>query len=95
MIIFPFLSHIGRWLTDEHINHAQSLLKEQFPDVCGLQDTLIFQAAEYGGMVGSPEGQFIQILHINGNHWVCLTSIGCEPGKVNIYDSLTPSSPRK
>ena len=33
--------------------------------------------------------EFIQLLHVNGNHWVCLTSTGCPPGHVNLLDSLT------
>ena len=32
--------------------------------------------------------EFIQLLHVNGNHWVCMTSIGCSPGDVNLLDSL-------
>lgn len=34
-------------------------------------------------------GDFIQILNINNNHWVCVISIGCPPGHVNLMDSLT------
>ena len=33
-------------------------------------------------------GEFIQILHTGGNHWVCVSSIGCQKGHVNLYDSL-------
>ena len=33
-------------------------------------------------------GEFIQILNINGNHWITISSIGCEPGHINVYDSL-------
>ena len=36
-------------------------------------------------MVG---GEFLQILHTSGNHWVCVSSIGCQKGHVNLYDSL-------
>ena len=31
---------------------------------------------------------FIQILHVKRNHWVVASSVNCEPGIVNIYDSL-------
>ena len=31
---------------------------------------------------------FIQILHTGHHHWVCVSSIGCEPGVVHLYDSL-------
>lgn len=33
-------------------------------------------------------GEFVQILHTGSNHWVCVSSIGCLPGHVNLYDSL-------
>ena len=33
-------------------------------------------------------GEFIQILHSGGNHWVCVSSVGCEKDHVNLYDSL-------
>ena len=33
-------------------------------------------------------GEFVQLLHTGGNHWVCLCSIGCTKGHVNLYDSL-------
>ena len=33
-------------------------------------------------------GEFIQILHTGGNHWVCVSSIDCQKGHVNLYDSL-------
>ena len=35
-------------------------------------------------------GEFIQILHTGSDHWVCISSVGCLPGKVRVhlYDSL-------
>lgn len=32
--------------------------------------------------------EFVQILHTGHMHWVCISSIGCMPGEVNLYDSL-------
>ena len=32
--------------------------------------------------------EFIQILHTGHMHWVCVSSIGCTPGIVKLYDSL-------
>ena len=32
--------------------------------------------------------EFIQILHTGSDHWVCVSSNGCSPGLVNLYDSL-------
>ena len=33
-------------------------------------------------------GEFTQILHTGNAHWVCVSSVGCEDGTVNLYDSL-------
>ena len=31
---------------------------------------------------------FVEILHTGSDHWVCISSLGCMPGMVNVYDSL-------
>ena len=31
---------------------------------------------------------FVQILHTGNHHWVCISSVGCSDGIVNLYDSL-------
>ena len=33
-------------------------------------------------------GEFVQLLHTGHNHWVCVSSIGCLPGTVRLFDSL-------
>ena len=33
-------------------------------------------------------GEFIKILHTGKSHWVCVSTIGCLPDIVNLYDSL-------
>ena len=33
-------------------------------------------------------GEFVQLLHTGHNHWVCVSSIGCLPGTVKLFDSL-------
>ena len=30
----------------------------------------------------------MQILHAGNYHWVCISSVGCSDGIVNLYDSL-------
>ena len=30
----------------------------------------------------------MQLLHTRHNHWVCVSSIGCIPGTVRLFDSL-------
>ena len=33
-------------------------------------------------------GEFVQILHTGHDHWVCVSSVGCPPGTVKLFDSL-------
>ena len=33
-------------------------------------------------------GELIQLLHTGSDHWVCISSIGCLAGHVNLYNSL-------
>ena len=35
-----------------------------------------------------PSSNFVQFLHVNGNHWMTISNIGVGKGIVNIYDSL-------
>lgn len=30
----------------------------------------------------------VQILPVGGNHWVCVSTIGCPPSTIDVYDSL-------
>ena len=32
--------------------------------------------------------EFIQILNLANNHWITVSTVGCVPGVVNVYDSL-------
>lgn len=32
--------------------------------------------------------EFVQILHTGRDHWVCISTIGCSPGIVKLFDSL-------
>ena len=68
----------GKWLTDEHTNLAQSLLKAQFPHINGLQSTDWFVAEQH---------EALQIHFVAGNHWVASSSFGKE---VAVYDSKSP-----
>lgn len=73
----------GRWLNDRHISAAQTLLQQQFPHICGLQSTLLGTNLRFSVMPS--EG--VQILHCS-KHWICISTIGCSPGHVRVYDSL-------
>ncbi len=47
----------GEWLTDEYINAASVLIKEEFPKQHGLQDTLLLQRFD---QYESEDSQFVQ-----------------------------------
>ena len=34
------------------------------------------------------EREFVQILHCNSDHWLTISTIGCKPSEVFMYDSL-------
>ena len=40
-------------------------------------------------------GPFFQIVHINNNHWVCLSNINDPPGYVDVYDNFSPPVTRE
>ena len=74
----------GQWLSDKHICAAQVLLKKQFPAICGLQPPFLEQANQFD--VLQPGG--VQILNANRNHWVCVSSMSCSVGTLDVYNSF-------
>ena len=77
----------GKWLTGDLVNAFQTLLKQQFPHLSGLQDvslglTLAFEIEA---------SEFVQVLHTGSSHWVAISTIGCTPGEVDIFDSMPPA----
>ena len=70
----------GKWLTDEHIHLAQTLLRAQFPNINGLQCPLL---SENDAFDTQPH-EALQIHFVAGNHWVASSSFGQE---VTVYDS--------
>ena len=60
---------------------------QPFPLMFGLQPPTLQQA--WGFNVH--RGDFVQILHVHNSHWSVVSSIGCEDGVVNYYDSMHPS----
>ena len=73
----------GGWLSDHHIGAAQKLLKNQYPHIDGLQSPVLGSRLMFSVMAS--EG--IQIIN-HQKHWICVSTIGCQPGHVDIYDSL-------
>ena len=72
------------WLDDTIIDMGQSLLKAKYGHINGMQSVIL---GEKFAMVPQPN-EFLQILNENGNHWVFISTIGCPPATVNVYDSL-------
>ena len=74
----------GDWLSDKLINAAQQLIQAQHLCVNGLQDVRLGQTLAFNIM----QGEFIQVLHNGAGHWVVVSTIGCGPGQVDIFDSM-------
>ena len=81
---FALIKDAYGWLDCTIIHQAQICLKQLNPNIEGLQRPTLGPIRNFD-VVG---GEFIQILHSGGNHWVCVSSIGCSKGYVNLYDSL-------
>ena len=58
----------GKMLTDTSINVAQNFLHNQFPYVEGLEDTVLGPTFQFS-IAG---GEFVQVLHDGGLHWICV-----------------------
>lgn len=67
------------------IHEAQTILQQVKSSIWGFQQPTFRPIRQFDIMTGD----FILILNINNNHWVCVSSIGCPPGHLNLMDSLT------
>ena len=76
------------WLDDVIINAGQKLLRQQFPDVGGLESTLAVTAKSCKTLSGGA----IQIMHILSNHWTCI-KLNEDKTTVFLYDSKHSSIP--
>ena len=76
-------------LTDTIINAAQTLLKQHTTTYVGFQNTPLGAILKFKPLEkGRP---FIQILHVNGNHWITSTNAGCKAGEIKLFDSAVNS----
>ena len=74
----------SRWLDDAIIAASQNLLKNQHPAVGSLQPPVLAS-----NLAMEPQiGEFVQVLNLRENHWIVVSTIGCQPGCINVYDSL-------
>ena len=79
------LSIISNWLSDKHIHSVNELLKRQVPSQNGLQDTVVlYNCLSYNSRVQD----FVQIVNIAQNHWVCISNKLSLPGIIEVYDSM-------
>ena len=78
----------GGRFNDKHINFTHQILKKQFPNLTGLQLTLLLSRSQQ--MPTTTTSPYLQIIHTNGNHWIVASTIGCSP-KIRVYDSLHTS----
>lgn len=74
----------GEWLDDAIIDATQFMLKQQCPQVGGLQSTVLSEKFA----MEIERGDFVQLLNVNNNHWLTVSTIGCKPSVINVYDSL-------
>lgn len=72
------------WLDCSIIQQAQVLLQQHNPLIGGFQRTTLGPVRNFDIV----SGEFVQILHTGNSHWVCVSSIGCVPGFVHLFDSL-------
>ena len=73
------------WLSDEHIDHAQWLLKKQYPGTNCLHSVLAFEGKNPKIQRGL--ANFVHVLNIDGNPWITVSNIGCDINHVKVYDS--------
>ena len=82
---FDLIASPTGWLDCTIIHEAQLLLREINPNIQGFQRPTLGPVRQFGIMTS----EFIQLLHVGSNHWVCLTSTGCTLGEVKLLDSIT------
>ena len=56
------------WLDDPIITAAQFMLKQQYPSIDGFQPSV----PSLNILMIPPKDQFMQIIHVNKNHWIPL-----------------------
>jgi hypothetical protein len=78
----------GKWITDNIINACQRLMRNAYPHIRGLEDTSLGETLAFT----IQRGEFVQVLNVSGCHWITISTIGCQQGVVNVYDSIPSCS---
>lgn len=81
---YQLISSPSGWLDCDIIQEAQVLLQKVNPGIAGFQRPTLGPVRNFEIVTS----EFIQILHVGNSHWVCVSSIGCNPGDVKLFDSL-------
>ena len=81
---FDLIINPTGWLDCDIIQQAHVLLQLENPAIAGFQRPTLGPVRNFNVV----SGELVQILHTGNNHWVCVSSIGCVPGYVNLFDSL-------
>ncbi len=72
------------WLNDKVIAAAQMIMLQHFPSIAGLQPPVLQRVFAFH----VHRGAFVQIINVSNNHWCVVSTVGCDSGVVNVYDSL-------
>ena len=72
-----------KWLDDGINTAAQNILKQQFT-IRGLQAPVLGEEL----CMEVQLGEYLQILCVNGNHWICVSTIGCPSSTIHVYNSM-------
>lgn len=75
----------GGWLSANHIFAVQKLLRKAFPTQEGLNDTGALSERLYWP---SKPDKCVQIIHVSGCHWACLSNCFCDSAEIDLYDCL-------
>ena len=82
---YDLIASPSGWLDCVIIHEAHIILKRISQGIQGFQRPTLGSVRQFDIMTGP----FIQIVHLNNNHWVCFSSINSPPGYVAVYDSLS------
>lgn len=82
------LTSAGEWLNDNLISAAQQLIKKEYPYINGLQNPILQRSMTFEIMESKA---FVQCLNLLNNHWLTISTLGCPPDTVRVYDSMNCS----
>ena len=72
------------WINDNHVASAQILLKQQFPQLGGLDFTLKQETKSLKPLLPNS----LQVIHVDGNHWAAASTVNCKREDIMIYTAV-------